>query len=86
MPGPDPHAFWIVDSDPSSPRASYHSYLWTGNGGNRKARAIAILKGLMRRDWHCRWCGNTLPDYARADARYCRKAAARRRRAAKAGA
>lgn len=84
MPGPDPHAFWIDDDDPARPVVSFQNYFWTNNRGNRKARAIAILGRLRWRDWVCLWCGETLPDYKRADARYCsegcRKAAARARR------
>ena len=83
MPGPDPDALWI-DPDADRPTVSFQAYYWTGNNGNRRARAVAIVRRLMRRDWYCRWCGDPLPDWRRADARYCcegcRKRAARRRR------
>lgn len=86
MPGPDPHAFWIERAEPPY-SVCFQAYFWTGNNGNRKARAIAILRRLYRRDWFCRWCGDDLPDYVRADALYCgescRKKAARDRRAAR---
>ena len=81
MPGPDPHALWIENDEPPY-RVSYQNYLWTGAAGNRKKRAIAILRRLLRHSWHCRWCGDTLPDYVRADALYCREAC--RKRAARA--
>jgi len=63
---------------------SFQSYFRTGNNGNRKARAVAILKRLAQGKWFCRWCGDDLPDHLRADAIYCRescrKRAARSRR------
>lgn len=40
MPGPDPHALWI-DYDCNRPRVLFQAYLWTGNSGNRKSRALA---------------------------------------------
>ena len=86
MSGPDPHSLWIEDDDPDRPRVSFVAYCWTGNHGNRKARAVSILRRLQRGDWFCPWCGDPLPDYLRADARYCReacrKAAKRSRRKA----
>lgn len=87
MPGPDPHAFWI-DEDAERPTVVFENYLWTGNAGNRKARAISILQRLRYGIWVCHGCGEPLPDYKRADTRFCReacrKAAARRRRDARA--
>jgi hypothetical protein len=84
MPGPDPHSLWIEDLGPVRARVSFEAYDWTGNSGNRRARAIAILRRLYRGTWSCRWCGDDLPDYVRADALYCRegcrKRAARERR------
>jgi len=83
MPGPDPDALWI-ESDERPYRVSYQAYFWTGNNGNRKARAIAMLQRLARHDWKCRWCSEPLPDWRRVDAQYCReqcrKRAARWRR------
>ena len=83
MPGPDPHALWIENDHPPY-TVTYQAYLWTGNNGNRKARAIAMLRRLARGTWRCLWCREMLPDYVRVDARYCnercRKRAARWRR------
>jgi hypothetical protein len=83
MPGPDPHALWFERYD-GRITVSYERYLWSGNEGNRKARAIVMLKRLMRHDWRCRWCGDELPAWRRVDAQYCRegcrKKAARWRR------
>lgn len=83
MPCPDPHALWIEKHDGRAV-VSFQSYFWTGNEGNRKARAVAILKRLALGKWFCRWCGDDLPDHLRADAIYCRescrKRAARSRR------
>jgi len=85
MPGPDPHSLWIDDHDPKSARVSWQAYYVTGNNGNRKARAIAILRRLRRGTWRCRSCGEDLPDYLRADALFCgepcRKRVARDQRA-----
>jgi len=77
MPGPDPHALWI-DDEADRPRVLFQAYFWTGNSGNRKARAAALLRRLQRGDWYCRCCGDPLPDYLRADARYCREACRKR--------
>ncbi|TDL88024.1 hypothetical protein [Meridianimarinicoccus aquatilis] len=83
MPGPDPHELWIENHEPPY-RVCHQAYFWTGNNGNRQARAVTILRRLARHDWYCRWCGDPLPDWRRADARYCcegcRKRAARNRR------
>ena len=83
MPAPDPSAVWFERQD-SKISACYMRYFWTQNVGNRKARALAILKRIAQRDWHCLWCHNDLPDWRRADAKYCcggcRKRAARLRR------
>ncbi|GEM_PF-1889859 len=87
MPEPDPHSLWIDDHDPQNARVSWQAYFWTGNNGNRKAWAVAILRRLGRCTWRCRWCRDDLPAYLRADALYCRescrKQAARKRRAAR---
>ena len=84
MPGPDPNRLWIEDDNPRSARVCWQAYDWTGNNGNRRKRAMAILRRLHWGTWQCRWCGDTLPDHLRADALYCRescrKKAARDRR------
>lgn len=83
MPGPDPDTLWF-ERDSGHITVSYERYLWSGNDGNRKARAIAMLKRLMRNNWRCQWCGDELPAWRRTDAQYCRercrKKAARSRR------
>lgn len=89
MPGPNPHELWIDDDDPARPAVSFQNYSWTNNSGNRKARAISILRRLQLKDWACRWCGDPLPEYKRADALYCgescRKRSARARLASDLG-
>ncbi len=72
MPGPDPHAVWIESDEPPY-SVCHQAYFWTGNNGNRKKRAMAMLQRLARRDWTCRWCGDSLPDWRRVDAQYCRE-------------
>lgn len=53
MPGPDPNTVWFEEYE-GRLLATYEPYLWSGNVGNRKARAIAILKRLVWHDWFCR--------------------------------
>ena len=83
MPGPDPNAVWLERHE-RRVTATFEAYFWTGNAGHRQARAMAILRRWQRRDWFCRWCGDDLPDWRRADAHFCRescrKKAARARR------
>lgn len=87
MPGPDPDRLLIEEHNPRFARVCFQAYDWTGNNGNRRKRAMAILRRLRWGTWRCRGCGDELPDYVRADALYCgnkcRKKAARERRAAR---
>ena len=82
MPGPDPNTLWIEDCG-GRLVVNFQAYFWTGNVGNRKARASAILRRVQSGDWHCRWCRDDLPEWRRADALYCcegcRKRARRKR-------
>lgn len=83
MPGPDPNALWI-ETNANRLSIYFEAYFGTGNNGNRQKRAEAMLRRLARGDWFCRWCGDPLPEWRRADARYCcegcRKRSARQRR------
>ena len=83
MPGPSPNTL-CFDKRDGRIVATYEAYFWTGNVGNRQARAIAIMRRMAGGDWVCRWCGDELPNWRRADAKYCcegcRKRAAYRRR------
>lgn len=83
MPGPDPNAIWI-ELDGGRWNATVEYYFWTGNVESCKKRAVAIARQMARGDWVCRWCGEELPVWRRADARYCcegcRKRAAREKR------
>lgn len=61
------------------------SGVWaTGHRNHRLARAKAILRNLRWGGWACWGCGDPVPLWRRADARYCstacRKRAARRRK------
>ena len=84
MPGPDPSALWFERHEGRITGELRALSLGAGNDGNRKTRAVATLKRLMRHDWRCRWCGDELPAWRRVDAQYCcescRKRAARSRR------
>ena len=86
MPGPTPHSLWIDEYD-GRLIVTFDVYDWHGNVGNRKTRAIKMLRRILRGDWICRWCGDDLPVWRRVDSRYCtegcRKRAARLRRASK---
>lgn len=84
MPGPEPDTVWFEEFE-GRLLATFEPYFWTGNVGNRKSRAVAMLKRILLHDWTCLWCGDDLPEWRRADACYCcegcRKRAARQRRA-----
>lgn len=47
---------------------------------------MRMMRNLRRNGWCCEWCGGPVPEFRRADARYCRegcrKRAARARRIA----
>ena len=77
MPGPDPDALWIASDEPPY-RVTFEAYFWTGNNGNRKTRAFAMLRRLARGDWKCEWCREPLPDWRRVDAQYCREGCRKR--------
>lgn len=53
----------------------------------RMARAKRVLRNLAANGWACAWCGGPVPEFRRADARYCcegcRKRGARGRRTAR---
>ncbi len=63
---------------------TYGFFFGRGNMPHRRARAKAIYENLVRNRWCCNWCGEPVPTFRRADARYCtvscRKKAARRRK------
>ena len=87
MPGPDPNALWIEETEAGGWLISFEAYGWSGNTGNRRVRALAILKRLRAGTWACLWCGDDFQDQRRADAVYCcegcRKRQARARRKAR---
>ena len=70
MPAPDPSAVWFERQN-GRILAFYMPYFWTQNVGNRKARVVAILTRMAQGDWKCLSCDNTLPEWRRADAKYC---------------
>lgn len=70
MPGPDPNALWCEKHD-GKVTVTFERYFWTGNAGNRAKRANAIAQRMLFNDWYCRWCGDELPEWRRADAKYC---------------
>ena len=77
MPGPDPERLWTEEADTGF-RVCWQPYDWTGNNGNRRKRAMTILRRLRWGTWRYQWCGDDLPDYVRADALYCREACRKR--------
>lgn len=86
MPGPDPHAVWIEESN-GRYSAYFDAYFWTRNAGNREKRAKEMLRRFTNGDWVYRWCSDDLPEWRRVDALYCcqgcKKKAQRARRAAR---
>ena len=77
MPGPHPEGIYFEEYD-GRIIVSYYRYFWSGNVGNRKARAIAILRRLVRHNWKCSWCRETLPEWRRADVQFCRESCRKR--------
>lgn len=82
MPEPDPFGVEIEEREDGTVAATYH--VWgCGNVRHRKARAVALIRNIKRDGWRCAWCDAPIPEFRRADARYCRegcrKAAARSR-------
>ena len=83
MPGPDPNGLYIEEYDNGGFRLTAEIW-WHGNRRHRVARMLAIKQRLRWGGWKCLCCGEPVPIYKRADARYCsegcRKAEARARR------
>lgn len=87
MPGPDHDGIELGDDPRRVSVLAYRSDASIAYGGgnmrHRIDRAKRVLKRLQR-GWLCHWCGDPVPIYRRADARYCcqgcRKRAARERR------
>ena len=80
---PDPQGLHLTED--ADGRYGITSEVWEhGNKRHRLARVKAVLQNLSRNDWGCRYCGEPVPIYRRADARFCRercrKAAARARK------
>lgn len=80
---PDPRGLHLTEY--GGGRYGITSEIWEhGNKRHRLARAKAVLKNLSQNDWRCMWCGEEVPIYRRADARFCRercrKASARARK------
>jgi hypothetical protein len=83
MPAPDPEGLW-TERDGNHLRVHHQAYFWSGEDRHRRRRAVTILRRMVAGTWACRWCGDPLPDWRRADAQFCcegcRKRAARMRR------
>lgn len=70
MPAPDPDAIELGDGWPK--RASLLvSMFMARNPKARMARAEAIVRNLQCRGWSCHWCGDPVPLFKRADAKFC---------------
>ena len=86
MPAPDRDGVYIEENEDGTFRVQ--GLVWSpGNLRHHVARVRRILRNLRRNGWRCEWCGDPVPEYRRADARYCReqcrKKVARRRREAR---
>lgn len=87
MPAPDPESIWLEETGLHW-RITHFSWAW-GNETLKKRRAVRLLRLYARPGgWHCRHCGDLMPEYKRADAVYCsescRKRDAQRRRSERA--
>lgn len=84
MPAPDPHGVTI--EPPRRRMEPANRNIQFSGRTQRKARAMRMMRNLRRNGWCCEWCGGPVPEFRRADARYCRegcrKRAARARRIA----
>lgn len=82
MPAPDPWGI-TIETRKGSWGVLVETFMLSGRT-QRMARARRILANLKRDGWSCRWCGGPVPEFRRADARYCcegcRKRDARQRR------
>lgn len=82
MPAPDPQGVTIESRDGGGWSLLVEIFMLSGRT-QRIARARRIGQNLRRNGWACQWCGDPVPEFRRADARYCcegcRKRAARKR-------
>lgn len=81
MPAPDPNGV-TIDRQGGGFSLLVDTFLLSGRT-QRMARAERIAQNLRRDGWACPWCKRPVPEFRRADARYCcegcRKRAARGR-------
>ncbi len=83
---PDPNGLFVEEGEDGT-IYGVTAEIWDhGNKRHRLARMKAIAKNLSVLNWGCRYCGEPVPIYRRADARFCRercrKAFARERKKA----
>ena len=82
MPAPNPDGI-TIEQRPDGWGVLVDTFMLAGRT-QRMLRAKRILRNLVADGWCCRWCGGPVPEYRRADARYCcegcRKRDARSRR------
>lgn len=69
MPAPDPRGI-TIEPQGEGWALLMETFLLSGRT-QRKARARRILANLTRDGWTCHACGDLVPEYRRADARYC---------------
>lgn len=81
MPAPDPHGVTIEKTPGGGWNLLIETFMFSGRT-QRKARAMRMMRNLRRNGWCCEWCGGPVPEFRRADARYCREGC--RKRAARA--
>ncbi len=82
MPAPDPRGIGIEEYEGGGFSVICELW-WHGNRATRTKRMLRIAENIRRDGWRCEHCGDPIPLYRRADARYCRercrKAAGRNR-------
>jgi len=81
MPAPDPHGITIEGTPSGGWSVLMETFMLSGRT-QRMARAKRILRNLRLNEWRCEWCGGPVPEFRRADARFCREGC--RKRAARA--
>gem|GEM_PF-1436613 len=76
MPAPDPWGITIENRGQGC-RVFADMFMLSGRT-QRLSRARRIVANLRRNGWTCQGCGGPVPEFRRADARYCRESCRKR--------
>ena len=72
MPAPDPSGLYIEEYEDGG-FSIIGEIWWHGNRATRTKRMRRIAENIRRNGWPCAHCGDPIPLYRRADARFCRE-------------